>query len=68
MKELQELILKSNELPHMFTSFWRGSNSEQKPGNGLGLYICKQLLKKMDGDIFVKAGEGNMGVVLVVRV
>ncbi|GGH18533.1 sensor histidine kinase [Paenibacillus segetis] len=60
--------ISPNELPHMFTSFWRGSNSEHKPGNGLGLYICKQLLKKMDGDIFVEAGEGTMGVVLVVRV
>lgn len=37
----------------IFQSFYRGSNVEHQKGNGLGLYICKQLMKQMDGDIFL---------------
>lgn len=36
----------------IFQSFVRGTNVGPMPGNGLGLYICKQLMKKMEGDIF----------------
>ncbi|WP_318614642.1 HAMP domain-containing sensor histidine kinase [Sporosarcina sp. YIM B06819] len=59
--------ISQNELPHMFSSFWRGSNVGNKPGNGLGLYIGKQLLKKMGGDIFAEVKEHAFAVVLVVR-
>lgn len=59
--------LASTELPYMFTSFWRGSNSEGKKGNGLGLYICKQLLHKMGGDIYSEVTSQGMRFVLVVR-
>ena len=41
--------LPKQEQLQMFNSFWRGSNSEGKAGNGLGLYICKQLLTLMEG-------------------
>lgn len=51
--------LKEEELPHIFDSFYRGSNSKNKEGSGLGLYICKQLMHKMDGDIFVKIRENG---------
>lgn len=46
--------LKEDELLHLFDSFYRGSNSERVDGSGLGLYICKELMHKMDGDVFVK--------------
>ena len=59
--------ISQNELPHMFSSFWRGSNVGNKPGNGLGLYIGKQLLKKMDGDIFAETKDHVVAIVLVVR-
>ena len=45
-----ELI--EEDLPHIFDSFYRGSNSKKQEGSGLGLYICKQLMYKMNGDIF----------------
>ncbi len=57
--------LKESELPHIFDSFWRGSNSEGNYGSGLGLYICRQLIKKMGGDIFACI-EGDMVKVTVV--
>ena len=38
--------LKDEELPNLFDSFYRGSNSHGVKGNGLGLYICKTLTEK----------------------
>ena len=36
-------------------------------GNGLGLYICKTLMRKMDGDIFAQMNEDVFCVTIVVR-
>lgn len=58
--------LKEEDLPHIFDSFYRGSNTKNQEGSGLGLYICKQLLMKMDGDIFAKISENNTFKVTVV--
>lgn len=44
----------------IFQSFYRGNNVKNQKGNGLGLYICKQLMKKMDGDIFLSQDEGSV--------
>lgn len=57
--------LSDTELPHIFDSFWRGANAENVPGNGLGLYICRQLMNKMDGEIFAEIIDGNMFVTAV---
>lgn len=59
--------LPTTDFFHMFESFWRGGNAIGKEGNGLGLYICKQLLQKMGGDIYAKAGEKDMSLVLVLK-
>ena len=60
--------LKEEDLPHIFDSFYRGSNSKKKEGSGLGLYICKQLMHKMDGDIFAKIKDNtNFEVTVVLR-
>ena len=59
--------LPDAELIHIFDSFWRGSNSKNKSGNGLGLYICRQLMLKMDGDIFAEMKENEMCVTAVFR-
>lgn len=59
--------LKESELPHIFDSFWRGSNSEGYEGSGLGLYICRQLIMKMDGDIFACIDGAMVKVTVVFR-
>lgn len=59
--------LKESELPHIFDSFWRGSNSEGYEGSGLGLYICRQLIMKMDGDIFACIDGAKVKVTVVFR-
>ena len=59
--------LADTELPHIFNSFWRGSNTANKQGSGLGLYICRRLMKEMGGDIFAETPNGYMNVTLVCR-
>jgi len=54
--------LPENELPHIFDSFYRGSNAENNNGSGLGLYICRSLMRKMNGDIFAEADSEFMNV------
>lgn len=53
------------DLPHVFESFWRGTNAENEKGNGLGLYICRQLMRKMNGDIFAEIKNEDMCVTAV---
>lgn len=54
-----------HELNHIFESFFRGSNSKGKKGSGLGLYICRETMHKMGGDIFAYSGAEGMTFVLV---
>ena len=47
------------EMPHLFDSFYRGSNVKDKQGNGLGLYISRQIMNKMGGELFAeRKGDG----------
>ncbi len=57
--------LSDSELPHIFDSFWRGSNVGSNGGSGLGLYICRQLMQKMGGEIFAKCTAGEMKVTIL---
>lgn len=57
--------LGDTELPHIFESFWRGTNSGKTAGSGLGLYIGKKLMHKMNGEIFAEIIDGSMLVTSV---
>jgi len=46
--------LPSKELVHIFSSFFRGSNAASQKGSGLGLYICRNLIHLMEGEIFAE--------------
>lgn len=59
--------VEDQELNHLFDSFYRGANAQGKAGSGLGLYICRQLMRKMDGDIFLEKRQDGMAVTLVFR-
>lgn len=59
--------LKESEMANVFDSFYRGSNTDNIQGNGLGLYIVKQLMQKMDGDAFAEIDGDDFKVTLVVR-
>lgn len=57
--------LDKSELPHIFESFWRGANAENIRGSGLGLYICRQLMHKMNGEIFAEIDGESITVTSV---
>lgn len=59
--------IPESELPHIFDSFYRGSNSERIRGSGLGLYICRELIRKMDGDIYAGTTADSFSVTVVMR-
>ena len=59
--------LSDNELEHIFESFFRGSNVEGQKGSGLGLYIARQLMLKMDGEIFATIEADKITVTAVFR-
>lgn len=56
-----------HELNHVFESFFRGSNSKGEQGSGLGLYICRQIMGKMEGQIFAEKESDGMAFVVVLR-
>ena len=64
--------LPQRELLHIFDSFFRGSNVARQPGSGLGLYICRQLLHQMEGEITAevekKENKNFMKVVVALRI
>lgn len=53
--------IPQSELGNMFNRFYRASNAEQQhaEGTGLGLYIIKQALKKMFGNVTVESELGK---------
>ncbi|MBQ2581494.1 MAG: HAMP domain-containing histidine kinase [Ruminococcus sp.] len=57
--------LPESEMLNIFDSFWRGSNASGKAGSGLGLYICRQLMLKMDGEVFAEQKDGEMRITAV---
>ncbi len=59
--------LEKKECPHIFDSFYRGSNVDNKKGSGLGLYICRELVHLMDGEITATIDGDIMGVHIVMR-
>lgn len=57
--------IEEEEMLHLFDSFYRGKNSKNIKGSGLGLYICKTLMRMMEGEIYAES-EGDMFAVVVV--
>lgn len=57
--------VKPEEMPHLFDSFFRGSNVNGREGNGLGLYICREIMQKMGGEIFAERTKDGMSFQLV---
>ena len=53
--------IPESDLPHIFKRFYRGENSSEISGTGLGLSVVAQMISAMGGQVYVqsKAGEGS---------
>jgi signal transduction histidine kinase len=51
--------IPEDELPHLFERFYRGAGAQAKHGSGLGLYICKQIVRSHHGRISVDSVPGK---------
>lgn len=60
--------LPREETVRLFESFWRGSNSAGKQGNGLGLFIARHLAVKMGGEAFATHHGNEIDVTLVLKI
>ncbi|WBW95007.1 HAMP domain-containing sensor histidine kinase [Oceanirhabdus sp. W0125-5] len=59
--------IPKKEVKYIFNSYYRGSNVNDKPGCGLGLYISKQIMRNMQGDIYTKNTETGVSFVIVIK-
>ena len=51
--------IPDSDLPKIFDQFFRGGNSDDVNGTGLGLYIVKRLVDEHDGEITVQSEKGK---------
>jgi two-component system, sensor histidine kinase and response regulator len=57
--------IDAEHLPHIFDMFYRAT--DQNPGSGLGLYLVKETIYKLQGDVEINS-EVNKGSVVKVRI
>ena len=58
----------AEELELITNKFYRGKAwaESSTDGNGLGLYIAKMLMKKMDGDLVAESSGDGLAITLVI--
>ena len=59
--------IDNEEIPLIFNKFYRGKNSKNKNGTGLGLYIAKYFIKNMQGDIKCFNIENGFVVKVIIK-
>ncbi|MGL4344922.1 MAG: HAMP domain-containing sensor histidine kinase [Cellulosilyticaceae bacterium] len=55
------------DLPLIFNKFYRGKQTKEQNGTGLGLYIAKQLMNQMEGDISCFNTPNGFTVLLLIK-
>lgn len=60
--------ITDEEIPLLLEKFKRGSNVKNKDGVGLGLYISKEFIKQMDGELEIKNDNPGFKVIIKLRI
>lgn len=58
--------MSEQTMARIFEKFYQGDSSRREQGNGLGLALCKQILDKCNGKIYVSSTLGNGATFMVV--
>ena len=58
--------MTEEQLRHIFDKFYQADSSRQSQGNGLGLALCKEILDKCGGKIFVTSRQ-NAGSIFLIQ-
>lgn len=45
------------EWASIFEPFYRATNSEGRPGSGLGLYLCRELVRRHGGSLWLERSD-----------
>ncbi len=59
--------IPKQEIKHIFSSYYRGSNVKKEKGFGLGLYVSKKIMEAMEGDIYAVNTDDGVKVVVVIK-
>lgn len=60
--------INDNDIPLLFEKYNRGSNTNDKEGSGLGLFISKRFMEAMNGKIEIKNDHPGFVVILYLRI
>lgn len=61
--------IAKEQIEHLFDAYYRGTNAVDIPGEGIGLYVVKENLNKIHGEIQVESemGRGSKFIITVPR-
>jgi signal transduction histidine kinase len=51
--------IREDDLPKVFTRFWRAAESVDSPGVGIGLYLTREIITACGGYVQVSSRVGN---------
>ena len=60
--------INDEDMPFIFEKFYRGKNVKDKDGAGLGLYIVKYIMDKMNGQVLLKNRQDGLRVILKIKI
>ncbi len=56
--------IPDDDMPFIFEKFYRGKNSDEEQGSGLGLYIVKYIAEKMNGKVFLYNRQAGLDAIV----
>ena len=60
--------INDEDIPFIFDKFYRGKGVKDKPGAGLGLYIVKYIMNKMNGYVELSNRIDGLRVILKIKI